>query len=451
MDSFFTVNPATGAILQTYEYVSPKDAEQTVVEAQKDFQLWRQVVPEEKAKVLLSLAKKLREEKETLALCMRQEMGKTQVEALAEIEKCAVTCEFYARDGAAMLKNEIVPTSPYAFAEVSYQPLGVIFCVMPWNFPLWQVIRFAAPALMAGNVLLLKHSDLTAGTARLIGQLFENLFAPVKLLRNVHVDHVGAALLIAHPFIRGVTFTGSSRGGRMVAQEAAKNLKKIVLELGGSDAYLILADAEVPRAAQLCAQTRLINCGQSCVAGKRFVVLESVASDFVKSLVAEMSAVTLAPLAHEKFKQQVSAQVEKLKSLGGEVLLGGEPSEGPGAFYPATVIVFKEDRPEAHQEEIFGPVAIVIVAKNLDEAIKIANSSPFGLGGGIFTRDVELGRKLVETELQAGFVVVNDFVKSDPRLPFGGIKDSGYGRELGRFGMMEFVNIKTVAVAGVSG
>lgn len=449
MGSFSTVNPATGAVLQSYKYVSMMEAEQSILAAQNDFNIWRKVSLHDKEKVLLSLAQKLRAEKEDFAQCVQNEMGKTRAESLAEIEKCAVTCEFYAREAAGMLKNEEVPASPYASAQVSFQPLGVIFCIMPWNFPLWQVIRFAAPALMAGNVLLLKHSDITAGTAQKIGRLFENLFPPLNLLRNVHVDHSGAAQLIAHPLVRGVTFTGSSRGGSLVAQEAAKNLKKIVLELGGSDAYLILDDADLPRAAKTCAQTRLINCGQSCVAGKRFVVMESAAAEFIKCLVAEMSAIKLAPLAHKKFQQQVAGQVEKLKSWGGEVVLGGAVSGGPDAFYPATVVVFKENHPALHQEEIFGPVASVVVVKNVEEAITIANSSPFGLGGGVFTSDLNFGKQLVETELQAGFVVVNDFVKSDPRLPFGGIKESGYGRELGRFGMMEFVNIKTVAVAGV--
>lgn len=449
MGSFSTLNPATGVVLKSYDYVSPVEAEHAVLAAQSDFNVWRKISLNEKEKVLLSLAQKLRAEKEDLAQSMHNEMGKTIAESFAEIEKCAVTCEFYAGEAASMLKNEKVSSSPYASAEVSFQPLGVIFCIMPWNFPLWQVIRFAAPALMAGNVLLLKHSDITAGTAQKIGQLFDNLFPPLKLLRNVHVNHSGAAQLIAHPLIRGVTFTGSSRGGSLVAQEAAKNLKKIVLELGGSDAYLILEDADIPRAAKTCAQTRLINCGQSCVAGKRFVVLESVAAEFVKCLVAEMGAIELAPLAHEKFKHQVASQVEKLKSWGGEVVLGGTASRGPDAFYPATVVVFKENHLALHQEEIFGPVASVVIVKNVEEAIEVANSSPFGLGGGVFTSNLDLGKKLVETELQAGFVVVNDFVKSDPRLPFGGIKDSGYGRELGRFGMMEFVNIKTVAVAGV--
>lgn len=448
MSAFQTVNPATGDVLKSYNHLSWADTEKNIEQAAKDFQVWRKVSFKDRAEVLLKLAQALRTHKSELAQMMNQEMGKLIAEGKAEVEKCAVTCEHYAKEAETMLKNQVAASSPYKHAEVSFQPVGVVFSVMPWNFPLWQVIRFAAPALMAGNVILLKHADLTAGTSELIGKIFNDLTSDYKLLRNIQVNHEVAAQVIAHPVVHGVTFTGSSQGGRSVATEAAKNLKKIVLELGGSDAYLVLEDADVEAAAKACAKVRLVNCGQSCVAGKRFIVNEKVAKDFLHHFTKEMKEAELAPLASVKFQKTIVDQVEKLKKWGGKVVLGGSAPQGAGAFYPATVVVFEKDHPEVHREEIFGPVASVFIVKNTEEALNVANSSPYGLGGGIFTRDVKKGKELIEKELQAGFVVVNDYVKSDPRIPFGGIKESGYGRELGHFGIMEFVNIKTVAVAG---
>ncbi|AHZ84424.1 NAD-dependent succinate-semialdehyde dehydrogenase [Bdellovibrio bacteriovorus] len=448
MSAFKTVNPATGDVLKSYNHLSWPETEKNIEQAAKDFQIWRKVSFKDRAEVLLKLAQSLRTHKSELAQMMNQEMGKLIAEGKAEVEKCAVTCEYYAKEAESMLKNQLAASSPYKHAEVSFQPVGVVFSVMPWNFPLWQVIRFAAPALMAGNVILLKHADLTAGTSELIGRIFNDLTSEYKLLRNIQVNHEVAAQVIAHPVVHGVTFTGSSQGGRSVAVEAAKNLKKIVLELGGSDAYLVLEDADVEAAAKACAKVRLVNCGQSCVAGKRFIVNEKVAKDFIHHFTKEMKEAELAPLASVKFQKSIVDQVEKLKKWGGKVVLGGSAPQGAGAFYPATVVVFEKDHPEVHREEIFGPVASVFIVKNTEEALAVANSSPYGLGGGVFTRDVKKGKELIEKELQAGFVVVNDYVKSDPRIPFGGIKESGYGRELGHFGIMEFVNIKTVAVAG---
>lgn len=449
MSEFNTINPATGDVLKSYQHMSWPEAETQIHQAARDFQVWRRKSFSERGVVLQKLAEALRTQKNELAQIMNQEMGKLISEGKAEVEKCAVTCEYYAENAESMLRNQVAPSSPYAQAEVSFQPQGVIFSVMPWNFPLWQVIRFAAPALMAGNVILLKHADLTAGTAEKIGLLFKSLTSEFCLLRNIQVNHEVASQVIAHPAVHGVTFTGSSQGGRSVAMEAAKNLKKIVLELGGSDAYLVLEDADVGLAAKTCARARLVNCGQSCVAGKRFIVHEKVAKEFLRIFSDEMKGAEIAPLAARRFQQTIIDQVEKLKSWGGKVVLGGSAPQGAGAHYPATVVVFEKDRPEIHREEVFGPVAIVLVVKSTEEALAAANSSPYGLGGGIFTADVRRGKELVEKELQAGFVVVNDYVKSDPRIPFGGVKESGYGRELGQFGIMEFVNIKSVAVAGV--
>lgn len=448
MSTFTTVNPATGDTLKTYSHLSWAEAEKAIQAAHQDFKIWRKTSWDERSQVLHKLAERFRTYKTDIAQIMHLEMGKLLTEAKAEVEKCAVTCEYYAKEAPGMLKNQVAVSSPYATAEVSFQPLGVVFSIMPWNFPLWQTIRFAAPALMAGNTIVLKHADLTAGTAELIGKIFADLTPQYKLLRNIQVDHEVAAQVIADPLVRGVTFTGSSRGGKSVAMEAAKNLKKIVLELGGSDAYLVLEDANVEKAAKICVQARLVNCGQSCVAGKRFIVHEKISKEFITHYVNEMKAAEIAPLASVKFQKQIVEQVEKLKSWGGKVVLGGSAPQGAGAYYPATVVVFEKNNPELHKEEVFGPVASILIAKSTEEALEFANSSPYGLGGGIFTKDLKKGKELIEKELQAGFVVVNDYVKSDPRIPFGGVKESGYGRELGHFGIMEFVNIKTVAVAG---
>ncbi|HEY1079956.1 MAG TPA: NAD-dependent succinate-semialdehyde dehydrogenase [Bdellovibrio sp.] len=448
MSSFSTHNPATGDTLKTYQHMTWPQAEKVVQQAASDFQVWRKTSLTERAQTLNKLAGLLREHKTEIAQTMQQEMGKLIAEGKAEVEKCAVTCEFYAKEAAEMLAPQKAKSSPYTHAEVSFQPLGVIFSIMPWNFPLWQVIRFAAPALMAGNVIVLKHADLTAGTAEIIGRIFETLTDKIKLLRNMPIDHEVSAKVIADRNIQGVTFTGSSRGGKAVAVEAAKNLKKIVLELGGSDAYLILPDADLKAAAKSCAKVRLVNCGQSCVAGKRFFVHKDVAEEFLKYFSEEMKSTELAPLASAKFQKQIVEQVEKLKAWGGKVTLGGTAPQMPGAFYPATIVVFEKHQPDVHAEEIFGPVASVFIVKSTEEALQLANSSPYGLGGGIFTKDTKMGKEIIEKELQAGFVVVNDFVKSDAGIPFGGIKESGYGRELGHFGILEFVNVKTVAVAG---
>lgn len=449
MDTFTTTNPATGETLKHYSHIDFKKAEKEILAAHADFNIWRKSSFTQRWETLLALAELLRRHKDEIVEVMTLEMGKLASEGKAEVDKCIATCEYYAKEGESILASQNV-SSGYQQSRVSFQPLGVILSIMPWNFPLWQVMRFAAPAIMGGNVILLKHADLTAGMGEILGKIFSELRPDVKLLRNLSIGHEVAAEIIAHPLVRGVTFTGSSRGGKEVAVTAAQNLKKIVLELGGSDAYIVLADADIEHAAKACAQTRLINAGQSCVSGKRFIVEASVAPKFTEKFVEAMSQATVAPLAHKKFQKQIIEQVEKLKSWGGKIVLGGTPATNASAYYPPTVVLFEKDRPEIHNEEVFGPVAIIVVAPNEKAAFEIANSSIYGLGGGLFTQDAHRGQELVEKELQAGFVVVNDYVKSDPRLPFGGVKDSGYGRELGRFGIMEFVNIKTVAVGEVS-
>jgi succinate-semialdehyde dehydrogenase/glutarate-semialdehyde dehydrogenase len=447
-NTFSTFNPNSGDLLKTYKYLNDEEARQELLAAQKDFEVWRKSSFSERWETALALAEVLRRYKNELVEQMTLEMGKLPAEGKLEVDKCIATCEYYAKEGEKLLSPRKVD-SGYQKSWVSFQPQGVILSIMPWNFPLWQVMRFAVPAIMAGNVILLKHADITSGTAEVIGRMFKDLRKDLTLLRQLFVDHETVATLIASPHVHGVTFTGSSRGGKEVAVTAARNLKKTVLELGGSDAYIILEDADIEWAAKSCAKARLVNAGQSCVAGKRFIVHEQIAKKFTDAFVKAMKESTIAPLASKRFQKQIIEQVEVLKSLGGEVLLGGTAPEGGGAYYPPTVILFKKDHHKIHEEEVFGPVASVLIAKDAADALRIANSGPYGLGGGLFTGDPERGKTLVENEMQAGFVVVNDYVKSDPRLPFGGVKDSGYGRELGEFGIMEFVNVKTVAVGQV--
>lgn len=445
MGSFVTVNPSSGIEIKKYNYLSLESAQILVSEAHQDFLNWRKTSFAERSQVLNQLAVRLRAHKDHFAELMNLEMGKSLQEGMAEVEKCAFTCEYYAKEASSILSPQAAQTS-YQSTEVIFEPVGVIFSIMPWNFPLWQVMRFAAPALMAGNTILLKHADITAGTAELLTSLFVDLHGTSLLLRNCHVDHSTAEVVIANFLIKGVTFTGSTAGGRAVAKIAAEHLKKIVLELGGSDAYLILEDADVKKAAQICAKARLQNSGQSCVAAKRFIVIEKIADKFIDEFMTELGQIALASLAAKRFQLGLAAQVEKIKDWGGRLVLGGLLPEGPGAYYPATVLVFDKNKNEIHDEEVFGPVAIVIKVQNEEEAISVANSSKFGLGAGVFTADLEKGKRLASQELEAGFVVVNDFVKSDPRVPFGGVKESGYGRELGKFGILEFVNIKTVGI-----
>jgi succinate-semialdehyde dehydrogenase/glutarate-semialdehyde dehydrogenase len=440
---FQTINPATGDVVQTYKYLSSHEVDARIEKAAQSFKTWKTVSVADRANVLKKLATEFREHKRVLAGIMNEEMGKSVEDGIAEIEKCAAACDYFSEKGPEFLKPQIIAAN-YAHSEIRFEPMGIIFSIMPWNFPFWQFIRFAAPSLMIGNVILLKHADLTAGCAAKIESICQNIFSE-QLVFNLHIGHEEAARVIQNPKVHGVTFTGSTRGGREVGRVAGEALKKTVLELGGSDAYIVLADADIHLAAKTCAKGRMINNGQSCIAAKRFIVHQDVYELFVKQLKGELESYKASPLASKKFQTQLQAQVEKLKSLGGQVLLGGVTPEGAGAFYPPSLMAFEKDHPDVHKEEVFGPVALVFKARDIDHAFEIANASPYGLGGGIFSRNEGLAQELVAKNMESGFVVVNDFVKSDARLPFGGVKDSGHGRELSAFGFHEFCNIKTVA------
>jgi succinate-semialdehyde dehydrogenase/glutarate-semialdehyde dehydrogenase len=365
-------------------------------------------------------------------------------------------CDYYAEHAADFLRNEIIPTEARK-SYVSFQPMGVVLAVMTWNFPFWQVLRFAAPALMAGNVGILKHASNVPGSAVAIEEVFHEAGFPKNAFRTLLIGSRQVEAVIENPRVMAATLTGSTPAGKAVASKSGEMLKKTVLELGGSDPYVILEDANLEEAVATCVTSRLINAGQSCIAAKRFVVVDSLKERFEKLFVAQMAArkmgdpleedTTVGPQARHDLRDELHEQVRHSIDKGATCLLGGEVPDGPGAFYPPTVLTDVKKGMPAYDEELFGPVAAIIPVEDDDAAIQVANDSIFGLGSAIFTEDLNKGERIATEELQAGSAFVNTFVKSDPRLPFGGIKESGYGRELSHYGIKEFVNIKTIYVA----
>jgi succinate-semialdehyde dehydrogenase/glutarate-semialdehyde dehydrogenase len=448
-----SVNPATGQVIRDYESHDPKAARAAVAAANKAFARWSSTDFPGRAECLRALAGLLRERAEEFARLMAQEMGKPVTQGRAEIEKCAWVCEYYAEEGARFLAEEEIATDA-GQSFVTFRPLGVVLAIMPWNFPFWQVIRFAAPTLMAGNTAVLKHASNVPGCALALEDLFRQAGFPPDVFRTVLVDSKVAQQLIKHRAIRAVTLTGSSAAGRAVGKQAGANLRKTVLELGGSDPYVVLADADLDQAVETCVQSRLINSGQSCIAAKRFIVVDAVREEFTRRFVARMqrarvgdpleAGTEVGPQARRDLRDGLQEQVERSVAAGAQVLLGGSPPAGDGAFYPPTVLAEVTKGMAAFDEELFGPVAAIVPARDEKAAIKAANDGPYGLGAAVFTQDEARGRRIAATALEAGSCFVNGLVKSDPRLPFGGIKSSGYGRELGGWGIREFVNVKTV-------
>jgi succinate-semialdehyde dehydrogenase/glutarate-semialdehyde dehydrogenase len=453
---FNSINPATGEKVSSYDEMSATEV-QAILEQCADAQRgWGNTTFAERARLMKSVAQVLLKNKEDYARLMTEEMGKVYTQGIAEVEKCAWGCEFYADNAERYLASEDVATEAH-HSFVTYKPLGVILAVMPWNFPLWQVFRFAAPALMAGNAAVLKHAPNVFGCALLIEKVFAEAGMPANLFRSLLIDVPLTTEVIHNPLIAAVTITSSVGAGRAVASEAGKVLKKCVLELGGSDPFIVLEDADIDRAVEVGIVGRFQNSGQSCIAAKRFIVVDAVYEEFEKKFVDKVGqlkmgdpaadGVYIGPQARVDLRDGLHEQVQRSIAAGAKLLIGGEIPDGPGAFYPATVLAGVKEGMAAWSEELFGPVATLIRVKDEKEAIEVANGTEFGLGGAVWTRDLARGERIAADEIQSGAAFVNDMSKSDPRMPFGGIRNSGYGRELSSYGIREFVNVHAVWVS----
>nr|AFK24853.1 aldehyde dehydrogenase family protein [uncultured archaeon] len=457
MPKIETINPSTGKVIAAYDNESPEQVSRKVKAAREAFSKWKKLDIAERAEYMRRLGRVMRKNREEYARLVTEEMGKPIRQSLAEIEKCAWVCDYYAERAEVFLRDEIIPTE-FRKSFVSFEPLGVVACIMPWNFPFWQVMRFAVPALTAGNVGVLKHSSICLGSAMKLEQAFRDAGFPENVFQSVIGDYrAGEALVQAG--IDAVSVTGSVNTGKRVAELASQGLKKFVLELGGSDPFVVLEDADLNQTAYMATQSRLLNTGQSCIAAKRFIVVKEVADKFTKLFVENTQAevigdpldskTTVGPLVRDSQRQALAKQVDDARDKGGSVLTGGQPVKRDGFFYEPTIISNVNHEMEVVREEVFGPAAPVIVVNNEEEAIREANNSEFGLGASIWTNNIERGIRLAR-QIESGIVSVNEMVKSDPRLPFGGIKKSGIGRELSEFGIREFVNIKSIVVKDIT-
>ncbi len=447
-----SINPYSGKTAKEFSAWSNVELEKALVKSGEIQAFWAKTPLEERCRLIRGAGQVMAARKEELARIITLEMGKLISEARAEIEKCILGCEYYAEQGPTFLQDELIETDA-SKSFVAYQPLGTVLAVMPWNFPFWQVFRFAAPALIAGNTAVLKHASNVPQCAMAIEKIFIEAGFPEGVFQTLMIPASLVSVVIENPFIKAVTLTGSEEAGKKVASLAAVNLKKSVLELGGSDAFVVLDDADLNSAVKTAVPARFMNAGQSCIAAKRFIVVESIANEFIENFKNEVEklvtgdpadeATTLAPLSRHDLRDELHQQVQASLQKGAKVVTGCMPEDHPGAFYQASILEGVAPGMRAWDEELFGPVASIIRAKDEQDALNIANGSRFGLGGSVWTRDRERGEHFARN-LESGAAFVNSMVKSDPRLPFGGIKASGYGRELSYYGMHEFVNIKTI-------
>jgi acyl-CoA reductase-like NAD-dependent aldehyde dehydrogenase len=458
-----TIDPATGSELADYPETSDEQVDAILERAHQAALSWREVPVGQRAEALRSLGRVLRERSGELARLATAEMGKPLAQSQAEVEKCAAACEWFADHGPAMLAPEPVDSGALR-SQVTYSPLGVLFAIMPWNFPYWQVVRALAPAAVAGNVMVLKHAPSTTGCALLLQAAVAASALPPELLSVVvsgfERTPAVSERIISDGRVSAVTLTGSTGAGRAVAAIAGRALKKTVLELGGSDPFIVLADADIATAADYAARSRFQNNGQSCIAAKRIIIEESVADEFTAEFLSAVgklvtgdptaAEVTVGPLARADLRDAVARQVEESVKLGARVLAGGQPVDSPGFFYQPTVLDQVTADMPVLAEEVFGPAVPLVRVRDADEAVRLANDTPFGLGSNVWTADLDRG-EAIASRLQAGHTAVNGMTASDPRLPFGGIKDSGIGRELSRHGIQEFVNVHTVVTYGPHG
>lgn len=456
MADITTINPATGEAIKEYDYMSNDDVNKIVESSHQAFTEWRKTSHEARAKVINSIGETLLKYKEELSELMTEERGKLYSQSLQEIDLCKAICDYTAEKGVAALADDERDIEGLKKGIVTYQPIGVIYGMQPWNFPAYQVFRYTIANLMAGNSILLKHASNVTGSGLLIEKIFHESELPNDLFRTILIDHDQSEALIGHDKVRGVTLTGSDGAGSIVGQQAAKAIKKVVLELGSNDAFIVLEDADVELAVETCTQARLINNGETCVAAKRFIVVDSLYDDFRERIVKKFAdaksgdpmddASDLGPLARKDLQEKLHEQVEDSVAKGATIAVGGQLPEGKGSFYPATILENVEKGQPAYDDELFGPVASLIRAKDQDDALRIANDSRYGLGGAIFSKDEDKAIRLAREEFDTGMVYINGYGLANPALPFGGVKNSGHGREHGGFGIKEFVNIKGLHV-----
>ncbi len=456
---YATISPTTGKTLRTFDTLTPEELEAKLQLAADTFRTYRRTSFAERATWMRRAAELLEAEADRYGRIMTEEMGKPLDAARAEAKKCATACRYYVSRAEGLLKDQPIEVGGDR-AFLRYQPLGPVLAIMPWNFPFWQVVRFAAPALMAGNVGLLKHAHNVPQCALALEELFVQAGFPRGAFQALMIETPDVNRVIEDPRVKAVTLTGSEGAGRAVGAAAGRAIKKVVLELGGSDPFVVMPSADLDRAVETAVTARLINNGQSCIAAKRFIVADSIAADFERRFVERMKRVAvgdpmdpktdLGPLATEGILKGLAAQVDASVKAGTRLLLGGKPLERPGNFYPATVLADPPPQAPAFHDELFGPVATLLRARDVDHAIELANATPFGLGASVWTQDEAEQRRFIDG-IDSGMVFVNEMVASDPRLPFGGVKHSGYGRELADVGIREFVNMKTVRIATRTG
>lgn len=450
-----TINPATGEEIKTYSFQSALEAAQTVDEAHNAFLTWREKPVSERADHIRKIAEALKNNKDKMAEMMTLEMGKPLELGKGEVDSCIAICEYTAEHGPARLEEE-KREIPGGYGIITYQPIGVLLAIEPWNFPLYQVIRYCIPNLMAGNTSVLKHAKNVWGCATVIKEIFSEAGLPDGCFNLLFVENDEIEAIIANDKIRGVTLTGSAAAGKIVSKLASENLKKSVLELGGSDPYIVLEDADMDEAIKVCVKARIVNGGQTCTSAKRFIVLDQVYDEFRDKFVEAMKQVKfgdpndadndMGPLARKDLREDLQEQVSQSIDKGAKCLIGGEIPEGKGYYYPPTVLEDVKPGMPAYDDELFGPVATLFRVRDEDEAIRIANDHKYGLGGGVFSKDIERATNIARTKIDTGMVNINTYSLAKPNMPFGGVKSSGFGREHGGFGIREFVNIKSISV-----
>lgn len=455
-DTFKTINPANGKTLSTYTYMTDTLVNNKIEKAHKAFLDWRFKSYPERAKIIRAIGEELQHYKNELAELMTDEMGKLLKQSHQEIDLCTAICNYSAENSASVLKNEERQLANGNTGIITYAPIGIIYGIQPWNYPSYQVIRYAITNLMAGNSILLKHASNVTGTAKLLESIFKAAGLPDGLFTTLIINHEQSDTIIKHKLVRGITLTGSPEAGKTIGAKAGAELKKTVLELGSNDAYLILSDADIAQAVEQSVKGRIYNNGETCVAAKRFIVVDAVYDQFTTAFVKAMSNLKLGdpknentelgPMAREDLRDKIHEQLTKSVEKGAKILCGGAPKQGEGYYYPATVLENVQPGQPAYQDELFGPIASIIRAKDDEDAMNIANDSRFGLGGGIFSKNETRARKLAEEHFDTGMVFINTFGLANPEMPFGGVKDSGFGREHGGFGLKEFVNTKAIII-----